>query len=57
MRRSEKRESEKQEDAGARNGRQVTIHCVLSNDLSLRRVEKSNLAKAAGAEPAVQMRD
>ena len=38
--RSEKRKSEKQEDAGARKGRKVTIHCVFFNDLGLRRVEK-----------------
>ena len=52
----EEKECEKQEDAGARKGRKVTIHCVFpliwgsggSN---------SNLAKAAGAEPAGQMRD
>ena len=47
MRRSEKRKSEKQEDAGARKGRKVTIHGG----------SKSNLAKAVGAEPAGQMRD
>ena len=40
MRRSEKRKSEKQEDAGARKGRKVTIPCVFSNDLWLQRVEK-----------------
>ena len=56
MRRSEKRKSEKPEDAGARKGRKVTIHCVFpmiwgSGGL------KSNLAKAAGAEPSGQMRD
>ena len=28
MRRSEKRKSEKQEDAGARKGRKVAIRCV-----------------------------
>ena len=37
--RSERRKSEI-EDAGARKGRKVTIHCVLSNDLWLQRVEK-----------------
>ena len=42
-RRSEKireEEGEKKEDAGARKGRKVAIHCVFSNDLWLRRVEK-----------------
>ena len=33
-------ESQKREDAGARKGREVAIHCVFSNDLGLRRVEK-----------------
>ena len=33
-------ESQKKEDAGARKGREVAIHCVFSNDLWLRRVEK-----------------
>ena len=32
-------ESQKREDAGARKGRKVAIHCVFSNDLGLRRVE------------------
>ena len=35
VRRSEKRKSEKKEDAGARKGRKVTIHCVFSSDLAL----------------------
>ena len=39
VRRSEKRKSEKQEDAGARKGREVVIHCF-SSDFGLRRVEK-----------------
>ena len=39
-RRSEKRKSQKKEDAGARKGRKVAKHCVFSNDLGLRRVEK-----------------
>ena len=56
MRRSEKRKSEKKEDAGARKGRKVAIHCVF------RKIcgpggSKSRLAKAAGAEPCGQMRD
>ena len=40
VRGSEKRKSEKKEDAGARKGKKVTIHCVFSNDLWLQRVEK-----------------
>ena len=49
-------ESQKREDAGARKGGKVAIHCVFlmicgSGGL------KSNVAKAAGAEPAGQMRD
>ena len=40
VRRSEKRKREKKEDAGARKGRKVAIHCVFSKDLWLRRVEK-----------------
>ena len=50
MRRSEKRKSEKREDAGAQQGRKVTIHCGSGGS-------KSNLAKVAGAEPSGQMRD
>ena len=44
-RRSEKRKSQKKEDADARTGRTVAIHCVFP------------MIKAAGAEPAGQMRD
>ena len=33
-------ESQRRQDAGARKGREVAIHCVFSNDLWLRRVEK-----------------
>ena len=40
VRRSERRKREKKEDAGARKGRKVAIHCVFSNDLWLQRVEK-----------------
>ena len=40
MRRSERRKSEKKEDAGARKGRKVMILCVFSNGLRLQRVEK-----------------
>jgi len=39
-RRSEKRKSQKKEDAGARKGGKVAKHCVFSNDLWFRRVEK-----------------
>ena len=52
MRRSEKRKSEKKEDAGARKGRKVAIHCV-----SPMICGSGWLAKAAGAEPSGQMRD
>ena len=52
MRRSEKRKSEKQEDAGARKGRKATIHYVFPIVWGSGG-SKSNLAKAAGAEPAV----
>ena len=52
VRRSEKRKSEKQEDA---EGRKVTIHCVFLMIWGSWG-SKSNLAKAAGAEPAGQMR-
>jgi len=55
-RRSKKRKSEKEEDAGARKGRKVAKHCgfplICGSGGS-----KSRLAKAAGAEPAGQMRD
>ena len=56
VRRSEKRKSGKQEDAGARKGRKVAIHCVFPMVWGSRG-SNSNLAKAAGAEPAGQMRD
>ena len=56
VRRSEKRKSEKQEDAGARKGRKVTIHSIFPMIWGSGR-PKSNLAKAAGVEPAGQMRD
>ena len=55
-RRSEKRKSEKKEDAGARKGRRVAIHgffpMICGSGGS-----KSRLAKAAGAELCSQMRD
>ena len=55
-RRSEKRKSQKKEDAGARKGRKVAKHCVFPM-ICGSRGSKSRLAKAAGAEPAGQMRD
>ena len=53
---SEKRKSQRKEDADARKGRKDAKHCVFpmiccSGGL------KSRLAKAAGAEPSGQMRD
>ena len=56
----------KGEDAGARKGREVAEHCVFpmfcrsggsKSKLPSSRGSKSRLAKAAGAEPAGQMRD
>ena len=38
--RSKKRKFQKKEDPGARKGRKVAKHCVFSNDLWLRKVEK-----------------
>ena len=55
-RRSEKRKSQKREDAGARKGRKVAKHCVFPMRCGSGR-SKSRLAKAAGAERAGQMRD
>ena len=49
-------ESQKRQDAGARKGREVAIHCVFPM-ICDSGGSKSNLAKAAGAEPAGQMRD
>ena len=40
VRRSEKRKREKKEDAGARKGRKVAIHCVVPMICGSRRVEK-----------------
>ena len=51
-----KRKSPKKEDPGARKGRKVTMHCVLPM-ICGSGGSKSRLAKAAGAEPAGQMRD
>ena len=56
MRIAEKGKSEKQEDAGGRKGRKVTIHCVYPRIWGSGE-SKRNLAKAAGAESAGQMRD
>ena len=56
MRRSEKRKRAKKEDAGAQKGRKVAIHSVFPVICGSGR-SKSRLAKAAGAEPAGQMRD
>ena len=56
-RREEKRrKSQKKEDAGARKGRKVAIHCVFPM-ICGSGGSNSRLAKAAGAEPAGQMRD
>ena len=49
-------ESQKRQDAGARKGREVAIHRVFPM-ICGSGGSKSNLAKAAGAEPAGQMRD
>ena len=54
-RRSEKRKSQQKEDAGARKGRKVASHCVFPMICGAGG-SKSRLAKAAGAEPAGQMR-
>ena len=55
-RRSEKRKSQQKEDADAQKGRKVAIHCVFPM-ICGSGGSKSRLAKAAGAEPAGQMRD
>ena len=55
-RRSEKRKSQKKEDADVRKGRKVAKHCVFPMIWGSGG-SKSRLAKAAGAEPAGQMRD
>ena len=54
--RSEKRKSQKKEDADARKGRKVAKHCVFQM-ICGSGGSKSRLAKAAGAEPCGQMRD
>ena len=53
---SEKRKSEKKEDAGAQKGRTVAIHRVFPM-ICGSRGSKSRLATAAGAEPSGQMRN
>ena len=55
-RRSEKGKSQRKEDAGARKGNKVAKHCVFPM-ICGSGGSKSRLAKAAGAEPCVQMRD
>ena len=49
-------ENQKREDAGARKGRKAAKHVVFPMRCGSGR-SKSRLAKAAGAEPAGQMRD
>ena len=49
-------ESQKKEDAGARKGREVTEHCIFPM-ICGSGGSKSRLVKAAGAEPAGQMKD
>ena len=57
-RREEKRrESQKKEDAGARKGRKVAKDCGVFPMTCGSGGSNSRLAKAAGAEPAGQMRD
>ena len=55
-REDQKRKGQKKEDADARKGRKVAIHCVFPMICGSGGL-KSRLAKAAGAEPAGQMRD
>ena len=56
VRRVRREKSQKKEDADARKGRKVAIHCVFPM-ICGSGGWKSRLAKAAGAEPAGQMRD
>ena len=49
-------ESQKRDDAGARKGRTVAKHCLFPMFCGSGG-SKSRLAKAAGAEPAGQMRN
>ena len=53
---SQKRQDQKKEDADARKGRKVAKHCIFPM-ICGSGGSKSRLAKAAGAEPAGQMRD
>ena len=53
---SQKRQDQKKEDADARKGRKVAKHCVFPM-ICGSGGSKSRLAKAAGADPAGQMRD
>ena len=53
---SQRRKDQKKEDAGARKGRKVAIHCVFSWFCGSGG-SKSRLAKAAGVEPSGQVRD
>ena len=53
---SQKRQDQKKEDADARKGGKVAKHCVFPM-ICGSGGSKSRLAKAAGAEPAGQMRD
>ena len=53
--RRRKRKSQKKEDPGARKGRKVAKHCVFPM-ICGSGGSKKRLAKAAGAEPAGQMR-
>ena len=52
----QKRKDQKKEDADARKGRKVAIHCVFPM-ICGSGGSKSRLAKAAGADPVGQMRD
>ena len=54
--RRRKRKSQKKEDPGARKSRKVPKHCVFPM-ICVSGGSTSRLAKAAGAEPAGQMRD
>ena len=54
--RQRRERSQKKEDAGARRGRKVAIHCVFQM-VGGSGGSKSRLAKVAGAEPSGQMRN
>jgi len=54
--RRRKKKSQKKEDPGAPEGRKLAKHCVFPKVCGSGG-SKSRLAKAAGAEPAGQMRD